>query len=672
MGKLFARDHRTERVLFWLVLGIIAVILLVINGHDARATWCYQEDPLNLTHCSQTTVGAKGSEIVAPSSWNSLDNIWDYSYATSGYVQTSGGQAIAYMNYTKTYGANASTLWEYKDGAGTGNLSLASCFSAYDTNLMLRVISNAIGTLDARWECYNTTDWVRLRTTANGASNRYVYEESVWWAISDDQTPVMTNRTETPITPATYTTFYVLNSTWVDFTGIDVVKLTFNSTVYVGTNITLGNLSAGTYYYNWTANDTVGNTNTSATFTYTVLPSTSSLALSTSSTSSTYGTAVTTNCTQVAGDNGATLTLYRNGTSINTSTTGTIMRTDILAVGSYNHTCTYTASQNYTTTSNSTYFTVNKATSTLSLSAVAPDGSDIAKTNENITINASLTSGTGTINLYINDILNTTGEDRIDLSINFNTAGIRTLKATYTGNENYTAATDVTDLISIINVGGGGSDGGIVGGGGGGGTDPDTIIITIGDTNFTIKTERGGTSYNAYINPGGTRDFPIVIKNTGLVKGTITLDCTSTTDHCKYVTLTNTTATLDPKQSTTITATITIPQDTAEDTLAFNIRVKETNTNFPFELTVSPLGAVFTIFGKLSQPLTTIRSPTTGGTDLPIPAYILTLTIIASGAIGGSMVAKTIKKPRTRSLTVVATFIISIVLGVLIPASIVP
>lgn len=100
------------------------------------------------------------------------------------------------------------------------------------------------------------------------------------WNITlrDLTNPSVTSLTETPTDPAQYIVNqnYSFNATVTDLMGVGRVLLEFNGTNYTATNsagvynVTLKNLSYGTYNYKWIANDTSGNMNATETGTYSV------------------------------------------------------------------------------------------------------------------------------------------------------------------------------------------------------------------------------------------------------------------------------------------------------------------------------------------------------------------------------------------------------------------
>jgi hypothetical protein len=267
--------------------------------------------------------------------------------------------------------------------------------------------------------------------------------------------------TTTPPSPINYNPTNKINLT-INATdtlnSVNTVKLNFNGTTYTPTqtnqyyNVTLGPLAAGTYQYNWTSNDSLGNTNTTPQYTYTILQATPTINITIQpSTSLTYGTTATINCTQTTGDNGATLSLYLNGTLV-TSGASPQTTTIMPAGGTYNYTCTYTTSQNYTSTSQEAILTVNKASSTLNLSLNGTQGDIALPKGTIINISSFLSVGQGTISLYKQGVLINTGLTPISNLSNFTTVGVINITAEYAGNENYTNSF-ITYFVTVQDIG---------------------------------------------------------------------------------------------------------------------------------------------------------------------------------------------------------------------------
>ena len=142
------------------------------------------------------------------------------------------------------------------------------------------VVANATSPL-ANLTGYNNTGWYNI-TSVYEATENYTRCYETWWvkvASGPDTTaPNITNLTEVPSDPATYspTQVYEFNVTIKDENPLYIVLFEIGgvnySTSSVGDiyNATITGLTAGNYTYYWFANDTYGNQNDSVNSTYTI------------------------------------------------------------------------------------------------------------------------------------------------------------------------------------------------------------------------------------------------------------------------------------------------------------------------------------------------------------------------------------------------------------------
>jgi len=278
------------------------------------------------------------------------------------------------------------------------------------------------------------------------------------WYVNVTETPDVTNPsvsslTESPSDPATYSEggTYEFNATVTDNRIIDAVLIEFDGINYTTNNftgniynLTLTDLSVGTYNYRWYANDTSGNTNNTENGSYTINQATPSLSLAiTPSTSETYETQTTANGTGCPSQ--LNCTLYRDSVLVNNPETIT------LAVGTYNYTFNTTGNANYTSASVSDNLTVNQATGVVF--------TYLNNTRANITINqfisiylnSTLETGVGNIKLYNNGTLINQGSSPLSNLTNFTNLGLHNITTTYNGNVNYTSAFE-TFFVNVLEV----------------------------------------------------------------------------------------------------------------------------------------------------------------------------------------------------------------------------
>lgn len=210
--------------------------------------------------------------------------------------------------------------------------------------------------------------------------------------IEDEEYPQFSNYKENPANNTTYSlgATYEFNTTIIQTNG--TVGLDFNSVNYTafnstGTifNATITDLPAGTYSYYWWAygNGTNTNYNTSETRYYTIAKASSVVYTylndSRSDITIQNNTAIWLNSTLITGDVGATLTLYNNGTVINSGTSPLSNLTAFNATGMFNITTIYTSSENYTVGSETWWVNVT------AIDTTPPSFIDGTPTNQTIT-----------------------------------------------------------------------------------------------------------------------------------------------------------------------------------------------------------------------------------------------------------------------------------------------
>lgn len=224
-----------------------------------------------------------------------------------------------------------------------------------------------------------------------------------------DDPPLWSNNQSTIVATYSPTTLSTFNITWTDDVA---VKTVFFESNYTGTsvNYTMNNiggniynyssiLPAGTYYWKSHANDTTGQFNSTDKWAFTIAKASSILNLTLNGTESNInlddGDTIDLNCSTISGDATTTLELYNNGTLINTGTSPLGNTTTFSGVGTFNITCYYTSSQNYTGSYKS-YTVTTKDITAPNITAVAyynktgiTDG-DVVR-GENLTINVTVT-----------------------------------------------------------------------------------------------------------------------------------------------------------------------------------------------------------------------------------------------------------------------------------------
>jgi len=302
----------------------------------------------------------------------------------------------------------------------------------------------------------NTTYVIQTRTVDNygNINTSWVNGTAATPEIPDTQAPYWLNNKTYPASPVTYSPAqsYQFNVSWTDNIALNTVYFEHNftgsaanytPTGFVGnaTNreyyYNYGPIAAGTYYWMSYASDGGSNWNFTGVFSYVVNQAASSLSLAiTPSSSVTYGTATTANCT--ASTPQIIPQLFRNGTFV-----GANYETATLAAGSYNYSCNASATQNYTAPAEqSSILSVNKNATATELWLNG------ARSNLNITYPAQVNASAITSALFAALLRNGTNVDAENGVYASLAAGSYNYTAINYGNENYTDS-DENWLLTI-------------------------------------------------------------------------------------------------------------------------------------------------------------------------------------------------------------------------------
>ncbi len=236
----------------------------------------------------------------------------------------------------------------------------------------------------------NSESGVKLYQSDDGQPQQYSFQVVEWPSSSvpeeDYEYPLFSSYIETPENNTAYAkgTLYEFNVTIISTNG--TAGLEFNGVNYTAANtsdvfsVSLNDLAVGTYSYYWWAygNGTSSNFNSTTSRTYTINKAASSVNLTLNSSESNItviqGDSIDLNCSTILGDSGATLTLYREGTTINTGTSPIGNTTVFNTVQLENITCIYSGSENYTLSNVTWWVNVISATNTV---PIISDISDI-------------------------------------------------------------------------------------------------------------------------------------------------------------------------------------------------------------------------------------------------------------------------------------------------------
>ncbi len=226
---------------------------------------------------------------------------------------------------------------------------------------------------------------------------------------------------------------------------MDTVLLEFDEINYTATNligdiwnVTLTDLSAGSYNYRWFANDSLGNVNNTETGTYTINKATSQTSLIFDKTSpQTYGASINATCSVIIGEVSAVL--YRDGVDVSSENGENI----VLGAGTYNYECNYTETQNYTASTNQSTFIINKATPSGTITGTTPitygTAGDVEGTETN-------TGDGGCVYKFYRDNVEVSNPDNSVLA-----AGTYDYVYNTTGCDNYTEVASLDTFTLTIN-----------------------------------------------------------------------------------------------------------------------------------------------------------------------------------------------------------------------------
>ncbi|MEM5879541.1 MAG: hypothetical protein QXU74_03560, partial [Candidatus Aenigmatarchaeota archaeon] len=316
----------------------------------------------------------------------------DYPSSCNKYCDGSGNCASCSCSYTSYDPDNAQS---YCSGCGISYWAIggddnACCGDDSNNYRLTRVCDSGVCTssssddacCNANTKCvYNSVCYASGYSGDVNGDGWAEYCSSGTW--KDGGKPRWSNNTTYPTSPATYSpgAAYQFNITWIDNIAVDEVIFEFNSVNYsykkgeiskTGNiyNITLRDLAANPsgYSYKWYANDTcsLGNWNSTPSFTFVVNKASPSLSISGT------GTYSYPNETSVSGsetnsvDSDCTYNLYRNGSSVSNPDVQT------LEPGIYNYTYNNSACTNFTSGSTSSLLTITRGYLTVTCEAGGP------------------------------------------------------------------------------------------------------------------------------------------------------------------------------------------------------------------------------------------------------------------------------------------------------------
>ncbi|MBW2996155.1 lamin tail domain-containing protein [Candidatus Woesearchaeota archaeon] len=313
-----------------------------------------------------------------------------------------------------------SITWEFTPPPDDDlNHTIITLYDITDTIISTQTVDSTTTTVTFTGLDYNTGYYSSYQTFDEDGNTdpANIVNSTVVTTLDDTFAPLWFDVFAFPESPVTYdpNQTYQFNSTWTDARlNTVVIEHNFTGTLQNYT-ITTNNsneyyydyptIAAGTYTWRIFADDTAGNVNSTPYYPYIVNPVASACSLTiTPGSPTTYGTPINASCSCTNLE--AAETLYRDGIDVTAENNQNVT----LGAGTYDYVCNVSATQNYTAASASETYTINKATSwvTLLLNNLA---SDITVTYPN-TVNASFTSNVPTAIMY-RDGGDVTGENNI-------------------------------------------------------------------------------------------------------------------------------------------------------------------------------------------------------------------------------------------------------------------
>jgi hypothetical protein len=250
---------------------------------------------------------------------------------------------------------------------------------------------------------------------------------------------------------------YVSGKSWVMYanvtdtaSSIDTVLLEYDGTNYTCTNNTASNfsytftdlgVSSNTYYFY--ANDSWDNLQKSSQGTLAITQATGTATLTlTPSNSITYGTTITAKCEANTGE--VSPVLYRDNVDVTTAENNSAIT---LGATTYDYECNFTATQNYTTSSDTDTLTVSQADTSIDvyLNGTASN-SAIEYGDVNITIVCNVTGKT--VKYYRNESLMESATTPLENISSWSVLEDYNISGIFEGDTNYTSSQ--TDLVLTI------------------------------------------------------------------------------------------------------------------------------------------------------------------------------------------------------------------------------
>ncbi len=337
----------------------------------------------SITETYPTQINATGTNCPSELTCNLYNNQTGTLTNGANYTLGAGVYNITYNTTGNTnYSAKSvSQIVTINKATPAGSLTNTTSLTVtYPTAINVSYVETNTGDADVSYKIYrdnvDVTSEKGLNVTLSAGTYSYILNStgganySTNASISNftitvaQATPVITKLLNSGTDNLTITYPQQVNATGSSTGGtIKIYRDTTDATSENGLNVSL---SAGGYVYNF---NVTGNTNYSSVageyMQVNISKATSSVNLTLNNSESNItiiqGTAINLNCSTLTGDSGTTLTLYREGSVINSGTSPIGNTTTFSTVQVENITCIYSNSQNYTTSSETWFVHVNAA-----------------------------------------------------------------------------------------------------------------------------------------------------------------------------------------------------------------------------------------------------------------------------------------------------------------------
>ncbi|MFC1733802.1 hypothetical protein ACFL6I_26175, partial [candidate division KSB1 bacterium] len=299
---------------------------------------------------------------------------------------------------------------------------------------------------------YNNIGLYNITLKHNTTENYTSSIETHWLNVVDYIQPTPSNPTETPADPATYVTGqdYQFNVTWTDNYAMQDVMIEHNFTGTLTNYSTTGNnsndyyydyndLTVGRYIWRMIANDTEGNYNATAQYTYTVQQGTTTTQLYLNGSQANLSTVYDGGFNATGVTDSLNVSIYRNGTLVNESTDLIAFYYAQLAVGHYNITAK-NPGNGYAGSQETWWLTITKAASSVNFLINGTDANYSIDEDYTLNLTGLLVAGQGDLTLYENGTQIDTGATPLETLRTFNEPGMYNLTLKYNSTENYTSS----------------------------------------------------------------------------------------------------------------------------------------------------------------------------------------------------------------------------------------